>query len=49
MADNRRQYTVKVNDRELTMLLDREDAERYGDRATPVKKAAPNTKGDDAA
>lgn len=48
MADKRKEYVVTINDVEHTVLLDAEDAERYGDAAVEVKaskapanKAAP--------
>lgn len=40
MADNRKPYTVTVSGIEHTMLLNAEDAERYGKAAVPVKQQA---------
>lgn len=37
MADSRKEYTVDINGVKHTMLLDSEDAERYGDRAVETK------------
>ena len=42
MADERKEYVVTIGDLPHTMLLDEQDAARYGDRAVPVQeKAAP--------
>ena len=40
MADNRKAYTVTIGGLEHTMLLDDDDAKRYGDAAQPASKAA---------
>ncbi len=39
MADNRKEYEVELNGLTHTVLLDAEDAERYGDNAKLVKRA----------
>lgn len=42
MADNRKAYIVNIGGRDHTMLLDDDDAERYGSAARPVaEKSAP--------
>lgn len=44
MSDKRKQYTLRINDVEHTLLLDAADAERYGDAAVEVKSATPANK-----
>lgn len=39
MADNRKAYTVDIGGVSHTLLLDSEDAKRYGDAAVEVKQA----------
>lgn len=41
MADNRKEYRVTIGGLEHTLLLDEDDARRYGDAAQPASKAAP--------
>lgn len=43
MAD-RKLYTVDIGGTPHTMLLDADDAKRYGDRAVEVKAAEPKNK-----
>ena len=38
--DNRKEYTVTIGGVEHSMLLTDEDAQRYGEDASPAKKAA---------
>jgi len=40
MADNRKPYTVTISGIEHTLLLDAEDAARYGEDAVEVKQAS---------
>lgn len=40
MADNRKEYAVRINDVDHTLLLSDEDAERYGDAARLAKAAS---------
>lgn len=44
MADNRKPYTVTISGIEHTLLLDAEDAARYGEDAVEVKQARPANK-----
>lgn len=39
MADSRKAYTVDIGGLTHTLLLDEEDAARYGDRAVEAKAA----------
>lgn len=43
MAD-RKKYVVEIDGLSHFMLLDADDAQRYGDRATEVKAVAPKNK-----
>lgn len=44
MADNRKPYTVTISGIEHTLLLNAEDAERYGEDAVEIKQAQPANK-----
>lgn len=44
MADGRKEYVVDIGGLEHTMLLDPEDARRYGDKAVEVKERKPANK-----
>ena len=44
MADERKLYTVDIGGVPHSMLLDADDAKRYGDRAVEVKAAEPKNK-----